>query len=69
MRGHCPFCSAIRRLVMLFALGGTIVWMMTGEPPLGTSAEGWRGLTAVALAFMVLVVMMRLRQMRRSWNR
>lgn len=69
MQRHCPYCAAVRRLVMLFALGGTIVWSMTGEPPLGTSADGWRGLTAVALAFMALVVMMRLRQMRRNWDR
>lgn len=69
MQRPCPSCAAVRRLVMLFALGGTIVWMTTGQPPLGTSADGWRGLTTVALGFLVVVLVMRLRQMRRSWDR
>lgn len=69
MQRPCPSCAAVRRLVMLFALGGTIVWMTTGQPPLGTSADGWRGLTVVALGFLVVVLVMRLRQMRRSWDR
>ncbi len=69
MERSCPYCAAVRRLVLLFALGGTVVWMTTGQPPLGTSADGWRGLTSVALVFLVVVLMMRLRQMRRRWDR
>lgn len=65
----CPRCLALRRFVLGLALGGTVVWQVTGAPPMGLGGETWRGLVVAALLFMLAVIGARLHQMRRRWRR
>jgi hypothetical protein len=65
----CPWCRAIRRILMTVAIGGTMGWLLTGVPPLGVGGDTWRGLTLVLTLFMLATVFARMHQLRRRWRR
>lgn len=66
----CTTCRLIRRFLMAFALGGFVAWQVTGELPFhADQAILLKGMLLVVIAFSMVNLMIRLRQMRARWRR
>ncbi len=66
----CMTCRMIRRFILAFVVGGVIAWQVTGTLPFAVSdPKPLQGMVGVVILFSFLSVFMRMKNMRRRWQK